>query len=382
MKKKLFSISILMGVALSFVLSQGVFALEKISRSEVILVNDSIEIDEGIGSENETESERDFENVGTVTPETIDVQESSTPPASSEVCGFEVPEEQNYNSSLITVRRKLRVEPGETFRVKVFMKNTGNMPWFSYESTCKGPRMYLGTDKERDRSSQFFSLINRDDNNWTAENRVAMDQLRTDPGEIASFTFWATAGDENDVYKEYMTPMIEGVTWIDDAQFSYEVMVGSVDEPLNDLRKKILYANNSGSVLDINLDGEKLLLVDLSDQTVQLILDGEVIRQFQVSTGAAATPTPTGTTQISLKQEVRVGNKPPHYVMPKFMMFRAGGYGFHALPSLATDGGVFWTEARNHIGIPVSHGCIRLLPEDADFIFEFSEIGTTVTVQW
>jgi len=41
----------------------------------------------------------------------------------SEVCGFELPEEKVYNSELITVRRKLRVKEGETFRVKVFLKN-------------------------------------------------------------------------------------------------------------------------------------------------------------------------------------------------------------------------------------------------------------------
>lgn len=63
-------------------------------------------------------------------------------------------------------------------------------------------------------------------------------------------------------------------------------------------------------------------------------------------------------------------------------MFRPSGYGLHALPSLGNDGGIFWTEALTHIGIPVSHGCVRILPEDAIWLYDFTEIGDTVTVQY
>ncbi len=302
-------------------------------------------------------------------------------PVPKESCGFEMPTETVYDAKIVTVRKKLRVETGESFRVKVFVKNNGNMPWFSNKSTCMGPKAFLGTDRDKDRASVFYSNLNESDNNWYSESRVSMDQLRVDPGDIASFTFWSVAGNDPDIYKEYMTPLIESVTWIENAGFSYELMVGDTGESLSDVRKKLLFADFSGSVSDINLNGEKAMMVDLSDQTVNLTLDGRVVRTFRISTGAAATPTPVGETEIILKQEVRVGVKPPHYIMPKYMMFRAGGYGFHALPSLGNDGGVFWTEARNHIGIPVSHGCIRMLPEEANFAYEFADIGTKVVVQ-
>jgi hypothetical protein len=301
-----------------------------------------------------------------------------------EVCGFELVEESFYDAEVIAVRRKLRVEPGEIFRVKIFIKNTGNMPWFSNESSCLGPRIFIGTDKERDRDSSLYAdtLEGIDDTNWEGTNRIGLDQLRINPGQIASFTFWSQAGEEPDVLKEYFTPVLAGIQWLDDAQFSFELMIGNTGESAADLRKKMSYSSTSGSVLDINLDGEHLILVDLSDQWMSIYLDDLVVRDFPVSTGKAATPTPTGTTSILLKQELRVGHEWPHYIMPKFQMFRAGGYGLHALPSLGGDGGWFWTEARNHIGIPVSHGCIRLLPEDADWLFDFSEVGDTVIVQW
>jgi len=243
--------------------------------------------------------------------------------------------------------------------------------------------MSLGTDKERDRDSDFYveSVEGVDDTNWESKNRIGMDQLRVDPGEIASFTFWAHAPAKADIRKEYFTPVLAGIQWIDDAEASFEVIVGDVDDDPINLRKKLSFKLTSGSALDINLNGEKMLLVDLSEQRLYLHLDNQKVGEFMVSTGAYDTPTPVGETQITLKQEVRIGGKSPHYIMPKFMWFRSGGYGFHALPSLGGNGDYFWTEAREHIGIPVSHGCVRLLPEDADYLYEFADIGTKVIVQ-
>ncbi|MBD3360324.1 L,D-transpeptidase family protein [Candidatus Peregrinibacteria bacterium] len=304
--------------------------------------------------------------------------------AEQEKCGFELPEEKTYNAELIAVRRKLRIEPEEIFRVKVFLKNTGSMPWFSNESLCPGPKMSLGTDIERDRESVFYSpqLEGIADTNWEGPNRIGMDQLRIDPGEIASFTFWSKAPEKPDFRNEFFTPVLKALTWLEDARFSFEIMIGNVNESAENLRKRMLYAGSSGSIMDINLNGEKTIIIDISEQQMYLKLDEQVIRIFPISSGKSSTPTPAGTTYISLKQNVRVAHKSPHYIMPKFMMFRAGGYGIHALPSLGGDGGWFWTEARDHIGIPVSHGCVRLLPEDADFAYEFANIGTKVITQW
>ena len=85
---------------------------------------------------------------------------------------------------------------------------------------------------------------------------------------------------------------------------------------------------------------------------------------------------------IFLKNEVRVGHAAPHYIMPRFQMFTYQGAGLHALPSLSTDGGVFWTEALDHIGQPMSHGCVRMLPDDADFTFDFTEIGDEIEIHY
>ena len=296
-----------------------------------------------------------------------------------EVCGFDLPEDKQYDSEIISVRHKLKVDEGEIFTVKVFLKNSGNMPWFSDLSKCLGPRMFLGTTKEQDRSSSLYE-VGLD--GWAGDNRVRIDQLRVDPGEIASFTFQAKADEEGNVYKEFFAPVLQDITWLEEDEFSIYTIIGYQDDNAQDLRKKMDYSINSGTVNSLNLDADRSLLVDLSEQQLYVKLGEDVVRTFPVSTGAAKTPTPVGETTITLKQDVRVAHKSPYYIMPKFQWFRSGGYGFHALPSLGrAHSGVFWTEARNHIGIPVSHGCIRLLPEDADWLFDYTVIGSKVVVQ-
>ncbi|PIZ46463.1 hypothetical protein COY32_03225, partial [candidate division WWE3 bacterium CG_4_10_14_0_2_um_filter_41_14] len=159
-------------------------------------------------------------------------------------------------------------------------------------------------------------------------------------------------------------------------------IVGEPNVSPLDVRKKLSYANLSGSVMHIPTDGVKKVVVDRSEQNLYVYLDDFLIRKFRISSGAADTPTPVGETEIKLKQKIRVGGKAPHYIMPNFMWFRSGGYGFHSLPSLGKpNSGVFWTEATSHIGIPVSHGCVRMLPDDSDWLFEFAEVGTKVIVQ-
>lgn len=296
-----------------------------------------------------------------------------------EDCYFSLPDDKIYDAQLIAVKRELKVDAGQTFQVKVFLKNTGSMPWFSNKSMCLGPKMSLGADNSRDEASVFYSEKLA---NWESPNRVGMDQLKISPGEIASFTFLGLAPENPNAIKQFFTPVLKDLQWIDNAKFIVDVVVGDPGDTAMNLRKKLLYANVSGSAADINLNGEKVLKVDLSEQKLYVLLDGKVVREFPVSSGQPKKyPTPTGETKIILKQNVRIAAAPPHYIMPRFMMFKAGGYGFHALPSLGNDGGVFWTEARNHIGRPVSHGCVRLLPEDADFAFDFTEIGTKVVVQ-
>ena len=296
-----------------------------------------------------------------------------------------IPDEPDpvYSGQLQSIDVPGQVEPGQLFQVKALVKNTGNMPWISSVSGCPVQSMtYLGTSRQQDRQSIFHAPSVFGDTNWYTANRIKMKTPRVNPGETAEFAFLAHAPNEAGIYREYFAPVIEGVAWMrDQAEFRFDLQVGQPTEAEKFLKytRDIMMSIN---LTDPQFQGDKKIVIDLSEQNMYLQLGGVTIKKFPVSSGKRSTPTPIGVTSIQFKQDVRVAASSPHYIMPLFMQFRRGGYGIHALPSLANDRGVYWREALNHIGTPRSHGCVRLLPEDAKFTYEFADVGTPVHVVW
>jgi len=280
----------------------------------------------------------------------------------------------HYDFEFLGTKRKLHFEKGEKAKVVVYIKNTGTIPMFSDESGCNfRPIARLGTTRERDRSSILFGHLD----GWQSPNRIRLDQKRLDPGEKGSFTFTAQIPNEEGVYREYFDVVLEGKQWMK-KDFAINFDVG---EYLNQNRDHLKYVHTSKKITKEDLNGEKSIEVTISTQRMRIKVGDIVIREFPVSTGSYKHPTPRGHTRILSKQKVRVAGKWPHYIMPKWLGFRAGGYGIHALPSLSFDNGYYWTEALNHIGTRRSHGCIRLLPKDAEFIYNFADVGTPVWVR-
>jgi lipoprotein-anchoring transpeptidase ErfK/SrfK len=63
--------------------------------------------------------------------------------------------------------------------------------------------------------------------------------------------------------------------------------------------------------------------------------------------------------------------------MPFWMAVAADGkFGIHELPEW--PGG--YKEGANHLGIPVSHGCIRLGVGPAKQVYDWTEVGTPVVI--
>lgn len=317
------------------------------------------------------------------TQQTQEVNETS---AGKPSCTFATVGKPEFKGKFLAVKKPGIVQPGEVFSMQVYVQNTGNVPWFSEDSGCNSLAFVrLGTEKSRDRVSPFFTTEKNPEtgkNTWNSGARVAMDNKRVSPLEPASFTITAKAPAEKGVYREFYAPVAEGVTWMEgEALFSVDINVGgaSLDPSTTDY---LTYIQKSANLSNLKLEGGKNLTVDLSEQRMYVNIGDTTIRTFPVSTGAPKHPTPVGKYSIFLKQNVRVAASRPHYIMPLYQMFKKGGYGIHALPSLANDRGVFWREALNHIGSPRSHGCIRLLPKDAEFVWNFTEMGTPLTVRW
>lgn len=328
---------------------------------------------------------------GVLLPATVFGQTADTQTASQSTaplkCTFAAVGKPEFKGKFLAIKKKGILQPGEVFTMQVFVQNAGNVPWFSEDSGCNSMTVvHLGTEKSRDRVSPFYTSSKTTDtgasNTWISGTRVKMDAKRVSPLDAASFTITAKAPSQPGVYREFYAPVAEGVTWMDgDALFSVDINVGNVTLPA-ETADYLQYVQKSANLSNLKLEGGKNILVDLSQQMMYIKIGDTAIRTFPVSTGAPGHPTPPGNFKIFLKQNVRVAGSYPHYIMPLYQMFKKGGYGIHALPSLANDRGVFWREALNHIGSPRSHGCIRLLPKDAEFVWNFTDLGTPMKVQW
>jgi lipoprotein-anchoring transpeptidase ErfK/SrfK len=109
--------------------------------------------------------------------------------------------------------------------------------------------------------------------------------------------------------------------------------------------------------------------VDLSEQRVRAYEGTELVRTFVVSTGTAAHPTLTGQYRVYIKL-TSTAMAGPGYYLPgvPYTMYYYRGYALH---------GTYW---HNNFGVPMSHGCINLMTPEAEWLFNFSSLGTLVNV--
>lgn len=120
----------------------------------------------------------------------------------------------------------------------------------------------------------------------------------------------------------------------------------------------------------------KYVLVDLSKQRLYRISGGTLEKTYIVSTGAWNTPTPVGTFAVNSKIQ-RAWSSTYKLWMPYWMAFIGTEYGLHELPEWPNG----YKEGQNHLGRPVSHGCIRLGVGDAAELYAWTDVGTPVVVE-
>lgn len=125
----------------------------------------------------------------------------------------------------------------------------------------------------------------------------------------------------------------------------------------------------------IDPKAKKSIRVDVGKaQRLYYYLGDIQIGSFSISAGKASTPTPKG--------EFKIINKSPKawssygLWMPYWLGVGTGKFGFHELPIWPNG----FREGENHLGIPVSHGCMRLGIGPAQFLYNWAEIGTPVSI--
>ncbi len=118
-------------------------------------------------------------------------------------------------------------------------------------------------------------------------------------------------------------------------------------------------------------DGAHWIDVDLSQQRVYAYAGDTLVNSFVVSTGTWQTPTVTGKYKVWIKLRSSDMSGPGYYLPDvPYIMYFYKGYGFH---------GTYW---HNNFGTPMSHGCVNLTISDAEWLYNFSSVGTVVNVHY
>jgi len=110
------------------------------------------------------------------------------------------------------------------------------------------------------------------------------------------------------------------------------------------------------------------------EQKLYYFLGDVRMGQFTISSGKASMPTPRGNFKIDGKA-LRAWSKYGLW-MPYWMSLKNGYFGIHELPEWPNG----TKEGESHLGIPVSHGCVRLGVGAAKFMYDWAPIGTPVKI--
>jgi len=117
------------------------------------------------------------------------------------------------------------------------------------------------------------------------------------------------------------------------------------------------------------INEERWIDVDLSEQLLTAYEGSTPVHSFLVSTGLPATPTPVGQFRIWIKLRYDDMAGADYYIKDvPFVMYFHEGYGLH---------GVTW---HGNFGHPMSHGCVNQSTEEAEWLFNFADVGTLVNI--
>ncbi len=120
----------------------------------------------------------------------------------------------------------------------------------------------------------------------------------------------------------------------------------------------------------------KYIEVDLSEQTLYAYENGVLTRSFLVASGASGYSTPIDRTEVTAKLRMHDyswyygAEDPRNYDLPDVeynLRFRTSYYIHYA----------YW---HNNFGHVMSHGCVNVGYTDAEWIYNWAEVGTTVNI--
>lgn len=136
--------------------------------------------------------------------------------------------------------------------------------------------------------------------------------------------------------------------------------INNLHDPLSTSTKELV------SRIEINLKKQELIF----------FVANQAWKTFLVSTGRPGYKTPTGKFSI-VNKNPKAWSKAYGLWMPYWLGLGNGSFGIHELP--VWPGG--YREGANHLGKPVSHGCIRLGIGAAKYIYDRVKVKTEVIIK-
>ncbi len=185
----------------------------------------------------------------------------------------------------------------------------------------------------------------------------------------------------------YAAPPATGVTQSDDATVagSTQDPAGSAHDSADPLAPRLETSPESLRRADPPLavpadsGSGRRVVFDMSDQHVWLVRDnGRAARSYPVS-GSVYDNLDPGTYEVYSRSEQAYafdGSGSMRF-MVRFTQGDNAAIGFHDIP-IDTEGRKVQTRAE--LGTALSHGCIRQWPDDAQALWRFAPVGTTVVV--
>ncbi len=118
--------------------------------------------------------------------------------------------------------------------------------------------------------------------------------------------------------------------------------------------------------------------VNLSAQLVSVYYNDNLIKDLKCSGGTTENPTITGT--FTTNQKIYYAWVPKFNMGAYYWVRFYGAYLFHSMPF--DKNGDMIAEEAGKIGIPASHGCVRMTLEDAKWFYETLPLGIKVTIHY
>lgn len=129
----------------------------------------------------------------------------------------------------------------------------------------------------------------------------------------------------------------------------------------------------------VNASSTKRIVVDRSEQKLYAYEGDELFMSVAISTGIELTPTPRGTFAIFKKTPTRYMQGPLLYLaVSKYYDLPGVPWNLYFTQQGAVIHGAYWHDS---FGSPYSSGCVNVSPLHARTLYEWAELGTTVTVQ-